>query len=59
MVRPSYRHRAGYIEIKNKNRQVKEESKKIEDILKEKEKTISDEEHKQRIEKLKELGLLK
>jgi hypothetical protein len=56
MVVPSFRHRAGAIEIKNRLIKEREEHKKLEPKEKE---IISEEEHQKRIEKLKELGLIK
>ena len=59
MVVPSYRHRAGKMEIENKKRQIKQELEEREKEFKQSQKPISDEEHKLRLEKLKEIGLLK
>ena len=47
------RHKAGFYSKQ------KEDSKKRERELKEKEKPISEEEHEERLKKLKEIGLLK
>jgi len=59
MVVPSYRHRAGKVAIENRQRQIKEEQKKLEDNFKQNQKPVSKEEHEGRLKKLKELGLLK
>lgn len=57
MVVPSFRHRAGAIEINN--RLIKEREEKKRNSESEKKEVVSEEEHKKRIEKLKELGLIK
>lgn len=50
MAVPSRRHRAGALEIKNKNRVERK---------KEEEEKISEDEHKARLDMLKSLGLVK
>jgi len=57
MAVPSYRQRAGAIEIQNKLIKEREERKKR--LESEKKEIISEEEHKKRIEMLKKLGILK
>jgi len=59
MARPSYRHRVGLIEIENQKKKIREEQKKLDEKLKQKQKPISKEEHEERLKKLKEFGLLK
>ena len=51
------RRRAGRIEIENKERKIKEEIKSSKENTKEEK--ISEEEHQSRLDKLKEIGLLK
>ena len=57
MATPSFRQRAGLIEIQNKKIKEREEKKKRGES--QEEKIISEEEHKRRLEKLKGMGLLK
>ncbi|MBS3094647.1 hypothetical protein J4474_03205 [Candidatus Pacearchaeota archaeon] len=57
MATPSYRQRVGLIEIRNKEKKEREEKKKREETKEEN--VISEEEHKKRLDKLKELGLVK
>ncbi len=57
MAIPSFRQRAGAIEIQNKLIKEKEEKKRREKVGKKEQ--ISEEEHEKRVKKLKELGLLK
>ena len=57
MATPSFKQRAGLIEIQNKRIKEREEKKKIEEFKKKE--IISEEEHKKRLNKLKELGLIK
>jgi len=60
MAVASYRRRAGMNEIKNKERQVREELKARQEAEGEKPKEeISEEEHEKRLEMLKSLGILK
>ena len=60
MAVASYRRRAGMNEIKNKERQVREELKARQEAEGEKPKVeISEDEHKKRMEMLKGLGVLK
>lgn len=55
MATPSYRQRVGKIEIDNKERELRKKTQEN----KLKEQPITEEEHRKRVEKLKELGLLK
>lgn len=57
MATPSFRQRAGLVEIMNKKRKIDEELKARKE--KEEKEIISEEEHKKRLEKLKEMGLIK
>jgi len=57
MTIPSFRHRAGAIEIKNKL--IKEREEKRKKLELEKREIISEEEHRKRVAKLREIGLLK
>lgn len=57
MVVPSLRRRTGAMEIKNKL--IKEREEKRKKAESEKRENISDEEHRMRMEKLKEIGLIK
>ena len=55
MATPSFRQRAGRIDIQNKERALKELSKKEN----RKEESISEEEHQRRLLILKQIGVLK
>jgi len=57
MATPSFRQRAGMIEIKNKQIKEREERRKREEL--EENKDISEDEHKKRLNILKDIGLIK
>lgn len=60
MAVASFRLRAGRVEIKNKERKIREELKmREEEQRKNKEEKVSEEEHQARLNKLREIGLLK